>query len=929
MATNFTCTINKTGEDYGTITAWEAAIEADLTSAATKVFSHGGITGTIADGASVTGLTSGATGVVTHATATQIMIKTITGTFQSGEVVYQTISVNLVTISDAGDSVIAIAECYDDDGTLTDSPVISGSTTSATNYLKITVPSADRHNGTISTGFKITGQWTLSTSYTIIEWLIITFTNNSSSSYYTVNYQTGNTSSIIRRCIIYNCSNSGSGLASGVGGSGTSISVLNCIAYGNENQGFGFSNSSNTHNMFNCTAYGNAVGFAGGNGTQVCKNCLAIGNTTADYSGIDSMTTSGAGDTTGTTDNLVAADEFVDPTGGTPDFHLKSGALSIGSGTDLGSTDGVNVDIDSTTRVAWDFGADYYVVAGTSVNVQPVVVSLLVVSSVRRIDDSQLISPVIGILSVIAPTLNTGNSVSKNISPVVGNLSVVSPAISISKSVSVQPVVINLSVISPSVSTGAPVDVSFQEGVSGYTGTLDTYLNQDATTTNYENDDLALPYAFSSHAHRNLIKFDVSSIPSGSTVTAASLELRIKSGLSGDNCTSRVRRLIRDWTESGATWNTYDGSNSWGAAGAQDTSTDIVASDDATNVRSSISSPVTITITGLETLVNGWVNGTYPNYGMVVYSDAEGDANGVVGSSEDGTSSNRPKLNVTYTTSAGINVSVSVVSGIASVISITPKIDKGLSPVVGVLSVPSPTVSTGNSVSKSVQPVVGNLSVIAPTLNITDSQSVSVVVAVSNVPAVTPSPSKSPNAVSVLGNVPTVSKKVDVNVSCLRLVSTVNAVSISTPDKVVNVQPITGILSVVSPSVQAGTSASVNVQPVVISVSVTSFDKQNSKSPNAITGSCSVGGVTPKVAKDLSPIQLIALAVPISAITTTGNKTFNASPIVGRLSVESAFISSSSTSLRVKRLSTKNNQSKSIARSNNLENKFSVKGGLI
>lgn len=384
MATEFVSKINKTGEDYGSVSSWESAIQSDLTSAATKVFSHSGITGTISDGASVTGLTSGATGTATHATTTQIMIKTITGTFQAGEVVFQTISVNLVTISDAGDSVIAVGECYDDDGVLTDPCGVGGWTTSATNYVKLTVPVGDRHNGTVASGFKL--QRTSGTSevininqsYTVIEWFIITGTITTSSSFNLIHCNTGPTGIIIRNCILYNALNTGGGVFSGLGGSSSGLNVLNCIAYGNEGNGIGQAISSQTHNFFNCTAYGNGSnGFGGGNGTQVCKNCLAIGNAT-DYGAIDTIITSGSGDTTGTTDNLVAATEFVDPTGGTPNFHLKSGALSIDAGTDLGTTDNVNIDIDNQTRSGtWDFGADEYVASGTDVTVSPTALSIV------------------------------------------------------------------------------------------------------------------------------------------------------------------------------------------------------------------------------------------------------------------------------------------------------------------------------------------------------------------------------------------------------------------------------------------------------------------------------------------------------------------------------------------------------------------------
>ena len=99
MATQFISTIKSSSGDYASITAWEAATQCDLTSAATKVFSHGAITGTIADGSSVTGLTSGATGTCAHCSSGQILITGISGTFQNAEVVYQTLGVNFISLT--------------------------------------------------------------------------------------------------------------------------------------------------------------------------------------------------------------------------------------------------------------------------------------------------------------------------------------------------------------------------------------------------------------------------------------------------------------------------------------------------------------------------------------------------------------------------------------------------------------------------------------------------------------------------------------------------------------------------------------------------------------------------------------------------------------------------------------------------------------
>ncbi len=68
----------------------------------------------------------------------------------------------------------ATAECYNDWGAggLSDNLTLSGNTTDATRYLRISVPPSERHNGTTGTGFKLAGTLTVSDSgYVTVEYL--------------------------------------------------------------------------------------------------------------------------------------------------------------------------------------------------------------------------------------------------------------------------------------------------------------------------------------------------------------------------------------------------------------------------------------------------------------------------------------------------------------------------------------------------------------------------------------------------------------------------------------------------------------------------------------------------------------------------------------------------------------------------------------
>lgn len=65
----------------------------------------------------------------------------------------------------------------------------------------------------------------------------------------------------------------------------------------------------------------------------------------------------------------------------------------------------------------------------------------------------------------------------------------------------------------------------------------------------------------------SLLKFDLSSIPVGSMISAAALSLWMYAENSNSNVTVGIYRCKRVWTELGCTWNKYDGSNAWAAAG--------------------------------------------------------------------------------------------------------------------------------------------------------------------------------------------------------------------------------------------------------------------------------------------------------------------------------------------------------------------------
>lgn len=156
----------------------------------------------------------------------------------------------------------------------------------------------------------------------------------------------------------------------------------------------------------------------------------------------------------------------------------------------------------------------------------------------------------------------------------------------------------------------------------------DTWIDSTNATTNFgTNADMYVgEYGFGSQVSRALIKWDLSSIPSGSTITGATMRLRdIGTNLSTTNRSMRVYRCLRAWVENEATWNVYSTGNSWGTAGAGNTTSDREASDigSVTMPATEVAQYYEITLTA--SAVQEMFNGTIANNGFVLKMDTETD----------------------------------------------------------------------------------------------------------------------------------------------------------------------------------------------------------------------------------------------------------------------------------------------------------------
>ena len=176
----------------------------------------------------------------------------------------------------------------------------------------------------------------------------------------------------------------------------------------------------------------------------------------------------------------------------------------------------------------------------------------------------------------------------------------------------------------------------------------DSYMNEGAKDTNYGGQTYievsSKPSAWGNA--RGILKFDLSSIPSGSTITSVTLSLYLYSTRGYDR-TYCLHKVTKNWTESGVTWNKYDGTNNWTTSGGdyEATASATVTAGAVWNIWVDWSSSTLVSD------VQGFVNNPSTNFGWIIKDQTEGSSNQdwVRFYSKEYTGTTlRPKLAVTY-----------------------------------------------------------------------------------------------------------------------------------------------------------------------------------------------------------------------------------------------------------------------------------------
>ena len=195
-------------------------------------------------------------------------------------------------------------------------------------------------------------------------------------------------------------------------------------------------------------------------------------------------------------------------------------------------------------------------------------------------------------------------------------------------------------------------DVTIYDSAAGATGTLipenegkDTFIQGETRRTNQNKggDPELKTSAKIGKEKRTLLQFDLSGLPPTAKVLTATLDLYLQKLGSTDVVYAHV--LLRDWTEDGVTWDSYDGTNPWTTSGG-DYDPDVAVSFLADSVGAK-----TMDITDV---AKAWVSGSLSNYGLLLRSSPAAGGKENKYHSSDKANVPRPRLILTYVCECGL-----------------------------------------------------------------------------------------------------------------------------------------------------------------------------------------------------------------------------------------------------------------------------------
>jgi hypothetical protein len=149
-----------------------------------------------------------------------------------------------------------------------------------------------------------------------------------------------------------------------------------------------------------------------------------------------------------------------------------------------------------------------------------------------------------------------------------------------------------------------------------------------------------------SGTRRGFWLFDINSIPAGSTITEAEMKVYVSWVQTTATYNVSAYRVTNQWDESNLTWNSRKSGVSWVSAGGDYAGTAVSSNCD---LGSTTGLKTAATGSGLAALVQDWLDGTYPNYGIMIMKPSAGGDQRAIKNRELATSEQRTYLTVKYT----------------------------------------------------------------------------------------------------------------------------------------------------------------------------------------------------------------------------------------------------------------------------------------
>ncbi len=192
-----------------------------------------------------------------------------------------------------------------------------------------------------------------------------------------------------------------------------------------------------------------------------------------------------------------------------------------------------------------------------------------------------------------------------------------------------------------------------QQGVDGYQGAVDTYIDLDFPTTNFHTSPNLYLEGF--EKAQILIRYDLSMLPATARVVSATLGIYV---IPDDRFerrqpfTSTVYALTRDWRVDQATWMQAGSGNPWGVPGAYDIYTDYrpwpadtIWFYESTPQSQFTARWFTYTVTSL---VQSWIDNPDSNKGFIIKSHWPHEITYQMYSSNYWSTALRPRLQIIY-----------------------------------------------------------------------------------------------------------------------------------------------------------------------------------------------------------------------------------------------------------------------------------------